>query len=169
MITEDDPDFVTRSRAKWKRTMPQLDTEPMELLGRINRISAQSLNQQERVLAASGISRSEFDVLCALARGERPLRASEVTSSTMLSGAATTKLTSRLESVGLIERSRSDRDGRVVMLRLTEEGRSIVEEQLPICLDQDRYFINGLDAEERSTLAELLRKVSANAETAAHD
>lgn len=169
MITEDDPDFVTRSRAKWKRAMPQIDTAPMELLGRINRISAQSLTQQERVLASSGISRSEFDVLCALARSERPLRASEVTSSTMLSGAATTKLTARLESVGFIERTRSDRDGRVVMLRLTDEGRDIVEEQLPICLDQDRFFIDGLDAEEQTTLAELLRKVSANAEQAARD
>lgn len=149
--------------------MPQLDTEPMELLGRINRISAQSLNQQERVLASSGISRSEFDVLCALARSERPLRASEVTSSTMLSGAATTKLTARLESIGLIERSRSDRDGRVVILRLTEEGRSIVEEQLPICLDQDRVFLRGLDDDEQASLAELLHKVSANAERAVYD
>lgn len=149
--------------------MPQLDTEPMELLGRINRISAQSLSQQERVLASSGISRSEFDVLCALARSERPLRASEVTSSTMLSGAATTKLTARLESIGLIERSRSDRDGRVVILRLTEEGRSIVEEQLPICLDQDRVFLRGLDDDEQASLAELLHKVSANAERAVYD
>lgn len=169
MITEDNPDFVTRSRVKWKRAMPQLDTEPMELLGRINRISAQSLSQQERVLASSGISRSEFDVLCALARSERPLRASEVTSSTMLSGAATTKLTARLESIGLIERSRSDRDGRVVILRLTEEGRSIVEEQLPICLDQDRVFLRGLDDDEQASLAELLHKVSANAERAVYD
>ena len=87
----------------------------------------------------------------------------------MLSGAATTKLTAPLEATGLIEPSRSDRDGRVVMLRLTEEGRQVVETQLPICIDEDRAFIGGLDDDELATLAELLRKVSANAERAVQD
>lgn len=144
--------------------MPQVDTSPMELLGRINRIGSQSTQQLDRVLAPSGVSRSEFDVLCALARSERPLRANEVTAQTMLSGAATTKLTARLETAGLIKRERLQRDGRGILLELTPTGRTLVEADFPRCLEADQQLLQGLSDEEQATLAELLRKVSNNAE-----
>jgi DNA-binding MarR family transcriptional regulator len=159
-------DFITRLRHSWARALPELDTTPVELLGRINRISALSIEQLDRVLASSGVTRSEFDVLCALARSETPLRASEVTAQTMLSGAATTKLTTRLESIGLIRRGRFERDGRVVLLELTDTGRGLVEEEFPRCLDHDRKLLTGLDENEQALLASLLQRISANAERA---
>ncbi|MCX6499601.1 MAG: MarR family transcriptional regulator [Arthrobacter sp.] len=161
-----DSDFIARLRASWKRAMPQIDTLPIELLGRINRVGSQSIQQLDRVLAPSGVTRSEFDVLCALARSERPLRANEVTAQTMLSGAATTKLTARLQTAGLIKRERLERDGRGVLLELTPAGRSLVETEFPRCLDADRQLLRGLSDEEQATLAALLRKVSDNAERA---
>jgi DNA-binding MarR family transcriptional regulator len=157
-------DFITRLRRSWQRTLPQLDTTPVELLGRINRISTLSIQQLDRVLASSGVTRSEFDVLCALARSDQPLRASEVTAQTMLSGAATTKLTARLESIGLIQRERLERDGRVVLLRLTAAGRDLVESEFPRCVDHDRELLAGLDDDEQAVLATLLRRISSNAE-----
>jgi DNA-binding MarR family transcriptional regulator len=163
---QQDSDFITRLRASWKRAMPQVDTMPMELLGRINRIGSQSIQQLDRVLAPSGVSRSEFDVLCALARSERPLRAHEVTAQTMLSGAATTKLTARLRTAGLISRERLERDGRGVLLELTPTGKNLVVTQFPRCLDADRQLLRGLSEEEQATFAALLRKVSDNAEHA---
>ncbi|GAA4043968.1 MarR family transcriptional regulator [Arthrobacter methylotrophus] len=161
-----DSDFITRLRASWKRAMPRLDTTSIELVGRINRIASQSIQQLDRVLAPSGVSRSEFDVLCALARSERPLRANEVTAQTMLSGAATTKLTARLQAVGLISRERLERDGRGVLLELTPAGRSLVETQFPRCLEADQQLLQGLSNDEQAALATLLRRVSENAERA---
>lgn len=158
-----DTDFITRLRASWKVAMPHVDTMPMELLGRINRISSQSTQLLDQILAPSGVSRSEFDVLCALARSERALRANEVTAQTMLSGAATTKLTARLEQAGLIKRERLERDGRGVLLTLTDAGRTLVETQFPRCLDGDKQLLRGLSDDEQATLAGLLRKVSDNA------
>ncbi|MFT2816725.1 MarR family winged helix-turn-helix transcriptional regulator [Leifsonia sp. A12D58] len=157
-------DFISRLRRSWKQALPELDTTPVELMGRINRISALSTQQLDRVLASSGVSRSEFDVLCALARSDRPLRASEVTAQTMLSGAATTKLTARLDDAGLLRRQRLERDGRVVLLELTDAGRTLVETQFPRCLDQERQLLAGLDDTEQADLARLLRKVSGAAE-----
>ncbi|WP_426997085.1 MarR family winged helix-turn-helix transcriptional regulator [Pseudarthrobacter sp. N5] len=158
-------DFITRLRSSWKRALPEVDTSPVELLGRITRISALSIQQLDRVLVSSGISRSEFDVLCALARSDRPLRASEVTAETMLSGAATTKLTSRLEAIGLILRQRLERDGRVVLLQLTDAGRNLVETEFPRCVAHDRELLAGLDDSEQRVLASLLQRISANAES----
>jgi DNA-binding MarR family transcriptional regulator len=53
----------------------------------------------------------------------------------MLSGAATTKLTTRLEKAGLIRRERLERDGRGVLLALTATGRDLVETEFPRCLE----------------------------------
>jgi DNA-binding MarR family transcriptional regulator len=160
-------DVVSRVRANWERAMPNVDTSVIEVLGRINRISALATQQLERVLAPSGVSRSEFDVLSALARALGPLRASDVTAQTMLSGAATTKLTARLEQIGLLERERSERDGRVVMLKLTKAGRDLVKTEFPRMVERDALLIAGLDADERATLAELLRKLSIEVDAAA--
>ncbi len=161
------PDVVTRLRSAWAQTQPQLDTAPLEVLGRITRIGMQATQAVERVLEPSGVTRSEFDVLCALARADRPLRASEVTAQTMLSGAATTKLTTRLEAAGLIERRGHERDGRVVLLALTDSGSGLVEEQMPRCLAQDAELLAGLDDDDRATLARLLAVISANADALA--
>ncbi len=159
-------DFVARLRRAWAQTLPGVDTSTIETMGRIGRISAFSTQQLDRLLAPAGVSRSEFDVLCALARSPHPLRASEVTAQTMLSGAATTKLAARLESAGLIRRGRLERDGRVVMLSLTPAGRHLVESELPRLLDHDQLLLDGLNDAERDTLVRLLRRITENAERA---
>ncbi|WP_040166414.1 MarR family winged helix-turn-helix transcriptional regulator [Microbacterium gorillae] len=161
-----DDDTVDRVRARWAQTLPEVDTSPLEVLGRIARIGAQTSQLMDRSLATSGVSRSEFDVLCALARSDRPLRASEVTAQTMLSGAATTKLTVRLESAGLLTRERLERDGRVVLLQLTEAGRELVAREFPRALDGDRLLLRGLTQDERDQLASLLKVISGNADRA---
>lgn len=160
-------DFIAQLRTAWAHTLPAVDTSPVEVLGRIQRVAAQATRQLEDILAPAGVSRSEFDVLCALARAGHPLRASEVTAQTMLSGAATTKLTTRLEGAGLVCRDRLEGDGRVVLLELTAAGRALVEERFPECVAHDGQLLDGLSATERDTLATLLRRVAANAQVAA--
>lgn len=134
----------------------------MEIIGRITHIGAQALAQLDHALAPSRVSRTEFDVLCALARSDRPLRASEVTAVTMLSGASTTKHVDRLASAGLVERLPFERDGRVVLLQLTDAGHAVVDTEFPQRIDRERQFLDGLDDDERALLAAMLRRVSAN-------
>jgi DNA-binding MarR family transcriptional regulator len=153
-------DVVERVRREWARTYPDLDTEPVEVIGRINRISSVLAHQLDRDLDAYAISRSEFDILGALARSDRALRASEVVSTTMLSGASITKLTERLVELELLARKKSERDGRVVLLELTEAGRKLVDAQFPRRLARDAEALSGLSSDERTTLVQLLRRVS---------
>ncbi|WP_424808663.1 MarR family winged helix-turn-helix transcriptional regulator [Rhodococcus sp. 27YEA15] len=162
-------DFIDRVRRDWIKSYPDIDTSPVEVMGRITRISSQSLNQLDRALAPSGISRAEFDVLSALARSDRPLRASEVTAVTMFSGAATTKHADRLGKLGLVQRTRFEHDGRVVLLQLTAAGRELVKTEFPRRIDRDRRMLAGLDENELVQLAALLRRISVNAESAALD
>lgn len=157
-------DVVDQIRREWAGTFPGVDTSPIEVLARIGRISAKANHLLDGTLAPLGVSRAEFDVLSALRRAGRPLRASEVTSVTLLSGASTTKISERLVKDGLIERLRFERDGRVVLLQLTDAGAALVDRVFPIRLERDRELLDGLGPEELKTLADLLRTVASNVE-----
>src|SRR5690348_1556879 len=97
-------DTVDRVRREWSRTYPHLDTAPIDVLGRIQRIASICNHRLDVDLARHGITRSEFNVLSAIARAELPLRASEVVSTTLLSGASITKIADALVSRGLMVR-----------------------------------------------------------------
>lgn len=157
-------DFVDAARQGWAQARPGLDVSSIEVMGRIARIGALATQRVEQDLAPEGVTRAEFDLLCTLARSGRPLRASEVTAATMLSGASTTKNADRLARRGLIDRLPSERDGRVVLLQLTADGHALVDRAFPPFLARDNDVLAGLDARERATLAELLRKVAMNLE-----
>jgi DNA-binding MarR family transcriptional regulator len=157
-------DFIDKIRQEWSHSYPGVDTSPIEIMGRITRISSQALHRLDRSLGPSGVSRAEFEVLCALARCDRPLRTSEVTAVTMVSSAATTKHADRLVKLGLVERQRFERDGRVVLLEVTAEGRALVDREFPQRVDRDRRLLEGLDADEREVLARLLRRIARNSD-----
>ncbi|WP_305093421.1 MarR family winged helix-turn-helix transcriptional regulator [Prescottella sp. R16] len=161
-----EPDFIDIVRDEWGRSYPEIDTSPIEIVGRITRISSQALHQLDRALAPSSVTRAEFEVLCALARSDRPLRTSEVTAVTMVSGAATTKHVERLVAVGFVERERFERDGRVVLLRVTDAGREFVDRELPRRIERDQRLLAGLDDGERAVLAGLLRRICRNSDDA---
>ncbi|MGF7125299.1 MarR family transcriptional regulator [Rhodococcus sp. TAF43] len=168
MDSTDSPerDFIDKVRQEWALSYPEVDTSPIEVIGRITRISSQALHRLERALGDSGVSRAEFEVLCALARSDRPLRASEVTAVTMVSGAATTKHADRLVKMGLLERRRFERDGRVVLLAVTDAGRALVDAEFPERVDRDRRLLDGLDEDDRAQLARLLRRIAYNSDAA---
>ncbi|WP_420749075.1 MarR family winged helix-turn-helix transcriptional regulator [Rhodococcus sp. O3] len=157
-------DFVDRVRRAWSEAYPDLNTRPIDIIGRIIRISSLSLNHLDHELTGSGVTRTEFEVLCALARSPHPLRASEVTSVTGISGASTTKHTDRLVGLGLVERKRLERDGRVVLLELTDAGRRVVETEYPRRVTREMRMLDGLSDDELDTLTDLLRRVVFNVE-----
>lgn len=157
-------DFVDNVRREWAEVFPDVDTSPIEVLARIARIASRANNLLEVALAPVGVSRAEFDVLSALRRADRPLRASEVTSVTLMSGASTTKISERLVGVGLLQRSKSARDARVVLLELTDAGSELVDRVFPVRLGEDRELLGGLSDRELETLAGLLRRVALNVE-----
>ncbi|GAB2666760.1 MarR family transcriptional regulator [Gordonia jinhuaensis] len=153
-------DVVARIHAEWQRSHPDLDTTPIAILGRIQRISSVVTHRLDRNLDEHGISRSEFEVLGALVRAQRPLRASDVVSTTMLSGASITKLTEALAARGLIERRRSEHDGRVVLLAATDDGRALIDRVLPRRLAGDNDVLSALTGPERDQLTALLTKIT---------
>jgi hypothetical protein len=67
-----DEDGVDRILGQWARERPELGTEAMGILGRLNRTSAAAQAAMERTCAEFGISRGDYDVLATLRRSGKP-------------------------------------------------------------------------------------------------
>ncbi|MGC4945345.1 MarR family winged helix-turn-helix transcriptional regulator [Streptomyces sp. DT224] len=152
-------DIVASVVRQWQAVNPELDTGPMELIGRINRCSALLQQAEDAPLRGAGLTRAEFDLLGAVRRTDRELTPGELARETFSSGAAVTKRLRVLQERGLIARRGDERDRRVAYVRLTDEGRDLVDGLLPRQLAYERAVLSGLDAESRDRLSAQLSEL----------
>ncbi len=85
-------------------------------------------SQLMRLLLGSGprtLTRAEGGLLSTLSAG--PRRVTELAVSEVLAQPTVTQLVDRLQGRGLVERSRDRKDGRVVLVSITEAGRAELE------------------------------------------
>ncbi|MDX6361195.1 MAG: hypothetical protein QOC85_198 [Streptomyces sp.] len=141
---------------QWQTVHPGIDTGPMEIIGRINRSAALLQQAEDAPLRRAGLTRPEFDVLGTLRRTGHELTPSDIARETFSSGAAVTKRLKQLSERGLIERRGDTRDRRVAHVRLTEEGRDLVDGILPEQLSFETAALSGIDPARRDELAVLL-------------
>lgn len=77
----------------------------------------------ERLLAErTGLALVDFELLDSLAHAEGPLRMCDLGASVALTRSGATRAVTRLENMGLVERRRSDTDGRSTVVGITDEG-----------------------------------------------
>ncbi len=159
-------DHVDRLRAQWARELPDLDTEPMAILGRAFRLGNMVRPSIEATFAGFGLDRGEFDVIATLRRSGAPYRLTptEMYSLLMISSGGLTHRLDRLERAGLIRREKSPHDGRSVQVVLTEAGATLAETAFRTDMTSEARFLRGLDAKERTALAGLLSKLIAGVE-----
>ncbi|MEV6803370.1 MarR family winged helix-turn-helix transcriptional regulator [Streptomyces sp. NPDC017248] len=148
---------------QWARVRPDLDTRPMEVFGRIFRLSRAMGDRMERAYKPYGIARGEFDVLATLRRSGEPYSLSprELSATLMLTTGGTTGRLDKLEGAGLLRRSPDPHDRRGLRVTLTEEGLRLVDEAVAAGLAEEGAALAALDAEEAGQLAGLLRKLLA--------
>jgi DNA-binding MarR family transcriptional regulator len=141
---------------QWQAVHPDLDTGPMEIIGRINRCAALLQQAEDAPLRHAGLTRPEFDLLGALRRTGLELTPGELARETFSSGAAVTKRLKQLTERGLVERRGDTRDRRVAHVRLTDAGRDLVDGILPEQLSYETAVLSGLDGGGQRELAALL-------------
>ncbi|NKM27509.1 MarR family winged helix-turn-helix transcriptional regulator [Rhizobium laguerreae] len=160
-------DHVDRLRRQWALELPDLDTEPMAILGRAFRLSNLVRPSIEATFADFGLDRGEFDVIATLRRSGPPylMTPTEMYSALMISSGGLTHRLDRLEKAGLIRREKSPRDGRSVLVALTEAGAALAEQAFRTDMASESSFLQALDGKEREALAALLRKLIAGIES----
>ncbi|WP_027935608.1 MarR family winged helix-turn-helix transcriptional regulator [Amycolatopsis sp. ATCC 39116] len=149
-------DLVDRVRRQWLDVHPGLDTTGMAVVGRVLRLASLIRRATDDLLLANDLNRAEFDVLCALRRNE-VLNPGQISREMLSSGAAITKRLDRLERLGLVSRTASERDRRVVQVRLTERGVALIDELLPAHLEGEKAALANLQPEQQEELARLLK------------
>ncbi|MFI5673761.1 MarR family winged helix-turn-helix transcriptional regulator [Streptomyces cellulosae] len=149
-------DTVAAVVRQWQTVHPDLDTGPMEIIGRVNRCAALLQQAEDAPLRRAGLSRPEFDLLGALRRTGHELTPGELARETFSSGAAVTKRLKALTERGLVERRGDARDRRVAHVRLTDTGRDLVDGVLPEQLAYETSVLSGIDPAQRDELASLL-------------
>lgn len=162
-----DADHVDYLRGQWARELPDLDTEPMAILGRAFRLGNLVRPDIEATFAGFGLDRGEFDVLATLRRSGPPFRLTptEIYTTLMLSSGGLTHRLDRLEKAGLVRREKSPRDGRSMLVTLTEAGIARCEAAFRTDMARESALLQALDADERASLAALLRKLILGIET----
>ncbi len=153
----DDP--VDRLLAQWRRERPDVDPSPMGVVGRVSRVARRIDLAQRATFARYDLDPAAFDVLATLRRSGAPftLSAGELMRTAMVTSGAITQRLDRLEARGLVRRGPHPDDGRVVLVSLTDEGRHLVDRVLPDHLATEERLLAALSAEQRATLAGLLR------------
>jgi DNA-binding MarR family transcriptional regulator len=133
----------------------------MTILGRAYRLSNLVRPSIEATFAGLDLDRGEFDVLGTLRRSGPPYRLTptELYTSLMISSGGLTHRLDRLEKAGLIQREKSPRDGRSLLVGLTQAGVERAEAAFRADMANESAFLRGLEAKERELLAGLLRKL----------
>jgi DNA-binding MarR family transcriptional regulator len=152
-------DHIDRIIEAWAREMPGVDTAPMALVGRLLRASRHVERDIEQRLVTFGLNLTEFNILGALRRNGSPYRMApaELSRSLLLTSGGLTKRLDRLEQDGLIARSPDPNDRRSVLVRLTPEGRNLIEEALSDHLGNEAGLVAPLSPEQRDALTSALR------------
>lgn len=161
-----EPDHVERARRQWAKELPDLDTGPMEVLGRIYRISRLVTPSIEATFASHGLDRGEFDVVGTLRRSGPPYRLTptELYRSLMIASGSLTHRLGRLEKAGLIRRVPSENDGRSLAVQLTDAGLAKAEAAFRDDMANEADAITGFDPEKKRQLAGLLRELALSVE-----
>jgi DNA-binding MarR family transcriptional regulator len=149
-------DTVAAVVRQWRAVRPDIDTRPMEIIGRINRCAALLQQAEDAPLRHAGLTRPEFDVLGTLRRTDHELTPGELARETFSSGAAVTTRIKPLSERGLVARRGDDRDRRVAHVRLTDAGRDLVDSILPEQLAYEAAALSGLDDTRQDGLAGIL-------------
>lgn len=109
------------------------------------------------------LSSTQSSMLMLLKSGQ--LSGAELARQYGIDASAVTRLLDKLEQRGLVIRTRSASDRRVVNLELSTDGRAIVDKLRPIYAQVLEQMLAGFSDEEAGFLKSLLRRIILNCET----
>lgn len=152
-------DAIDRVVEQWFKEKPDLDTQPMAIMGRLMRIAKYMETRVAELHKQYDLKMGEFDVLATLRRAGDPYRLtpSALINSMMLTSGAMTNRLDKLEKKGLISREHSKEDRRSVTVELTSDGLQLIDNLILEHVEVQRDFIRGLSDEEKVQVNKALK------------
>ena len=155
------PDEVDRIVDAWQQERPDLDVAPLQVLSRVSRLARHLDIARREAFAANDLELGEFDVLAALRRTGKPyaLTPSALISQNLVTSGTMTNRIDRLESKNLVARMPDPKDGRGVLVQLTQSGKSAVDRALDELLAREKSLLATISKADREKLANVLRDI----------
>jgi DNA-binding MarR family transcriptional regulator len=125
---------MMKTEIKTKDPIEQIETLASDLVRRLNQLMGGR--------AGDGISRPQYVLLSVLLE-QGPLSLSALGSRIGSAQSSTSELAARMEKAGLVKKTRSPEDGRVVWLKITDQGRTLLRQ----CRKRPREVFHRLFAE----------------------
>ena len=153
------PDLVDSLRNEWLHEAPDLNTSPMEVVGRILRLASIWETETNHTLKVFGIKYTDFDIIATLRRSGMPyeLAPKELCEAILLTSGAMTTALARIERKGLIERGTSSNDKRQKTARLTPKGVKLAYKASVARFDLAKLQVSMLKSNQADQLSDLLR------------
>jgi DNA-binding MarR family transcriptional regulator len=154
-------DLIDDALDAWSRERPDLKTQPVAVVMRINRLAAHFQAELDAVFADFGLSNPSFELLATLRRAGQPYRLSQrQLADTLRLTAGTVSLRVKyLLRQGLVRVEADPTDGRVSIVGLTLRGQQRFDDAAPAHLANEEDLLRALSTEEQAVLAKLLRKL----------
>ncbi|WP_316527818.1 MarR family winged helix-turn-helix transcriptional regulator [Kitasatospora brasiliensis] len=134
----------------------------LPVIDRLLRVSRQAELRFGRTCSRFGLQAWEFDVLTTL-RTKSPVHEmcpGTIADRLLISNSTMTNRVNRLEKAGLVERRLSPENRRIVIVRLTDKGREVVDQVIAARKQTEREVLgSGLSEEEAGQLSALLGKL----------
>ncbi|MDL5029295.1 MarR family winged helix-turn-helix transcriptional regulator [Vibrio sp. BS-M-Sm-2] len=152
-------DAIDRVVEQWAKEKPELETEPMAMMGRIMRIAKYMETQVAELHKKYDMKLGEFDVLATLRRSGKPYRLtpSELIGSMMLTSGAMTNRLDKLEAKGLISREHSKEDRRSVSVQLTKDGLILIDQMMTEHVEMQKKLVKSMSASQKKNTNQLLK------------
>ena len=160
-LSRDTSDAVDRILEQWRAERPDLDPSAKAITGRIVRLSSIFQRRFGEAFAELDLTEGDYGVLVALRRSGAPfeLTPTELARTRMMTSGGMTAVIDRLERRSLLERVPNPADRRGSIVRLTGEGRSVIDRAMEIHAVVEHELLTVLTDQDRESLAGLLRRL----------
>ncbi len=149
-------DFMGRAR----NIFPRLDPEVEGIVDRVCKLNKRFDTLLERAVDAFELNKGEYRLLVTLRQVEgQHMSPGDLGTQLLLSSGAMTNRLDRLEAAGLISREPDHKDRRALVVRLTDEGLSRIDEAVNAEIDNEIAVVSALSPAEQKRLNILLRKL----------
>lgn len=154
-------DRVGEGMQRWRREFPDIDCSGKGIVGRILHLQEHFLTAINQSLAKHKLKYPAFAVLATLRVEGAPYQMSPkaLLDTLILTSGGLSNILRKLEARGLLRRLQDDKDGRGVIVELTERGRRLVEPAMREHAAVERKLIKVLDHAEEKVAAELLEEL----------
>ncbi|MGK5631431.1 MarR family winged helix-turn-helix transcriptional regulator [Streptomyces sp. URMC 123] len=152
-------DAVDAIADAWRRERPQTPVTSIGVVTRIWQLAKHFGDDRRRVLAEAGLDPATLDLLSVLRRSGPPytLSTRELAEQSLVTAGAISQRVARAERDELVTRRPAPGRSRAVLVALTPAGHDLVERVVDQVLSREVELLDGLTAEQRDILTELLR------------